>query len=891
MRRILVSAIAMALLAGFCSVPAVHAEAVAAAGAAQPTTQLPRSVRPTHYDVAIVPNAAKMRFDGKVIVDIDVLQPTSSITLNAMNMTFSKVGLSPTTGKAVFAAPGVKADAANQTATFTFDKPIAPGSYKLTMDYTGKIGTQANGLFAIDYDSDAGKQRALYTQFENSDARRLIPSWDEPAFKTTFDLTATVPSAQMAVSNMPIAQRTDLGNGLAKVRFARSPKMSTYLLFFSVGDFDRATAHVGPTEVGVVTRKGSVAQAAFALESSQAILREYNDYFGTPYPLPKLDNIASPGTSEFFGAMENWGAIFTFERDMMLDPTISTQRDKQGVFDTEAHEMAHQWFGDLVTMQWWDDLWLNEGFASWMQSRTTAKLHPEWNSALSAVDVRENAMARDAVVTTHPVVQHVATVEQANQAFDSITYSKGEAVIRMLEAYVGADAWRDGVRRYMKKHAYGNTVTDDLWHEVDAAPGKANANKPIADIAHQFTLQPGVPMIGVEQASCAAGNTTLKLVQGEFTNDRPGKQPLAWQVPVIAQVVGASASARTLVTHGNATLVVPGCGTVIVNAGQTGYYRTLYAPAQVAAIKSSFAKLNPIDQLGVMNDTWALGMAGLQPASDFLDLAQATPDDADPQIWGNIAYSFVAMDAYYDGDVARRQQFRNFAIARLAPVFARIGWTAHPAESDPVTNLRNEMIDVLSVLGDPVVIAEARRRYAAQASDPGAVPPALRKIVLRVVALHADAATWDQMHAAAQAEKSPLIKQQFYGMLSSPQDEALARRALDLALTDEPGATTSAGIIDEVSQLHPALAFDFATTHLAQVDAKVDSTSRSGYYPQLANRSLDPAMIDKVKAFAEAHIAASSRRDADTVVVNIAYRIKVRNERLPAVDAWLKRNR
>ncbi len=890
MRRILVCAIAAAFLAGLCNVEVVRAQAVAAAAPAQATTQLPRTVRPTHYDVAIVPDAANLRFKGTVTVVIDVLQPTNSITLNAIDMTISKVGLSPVAGNTTYAAPGVKVDAATQTATFTFDKTIAPGSYRLTMAYTGKIGTQANGLFAIDYDSDGARQRALYTQFENSDARRLIPSWDEPAFKTTFDLTATVPSAQMAVSNMPIAQRTDIGNGLAQVRFATTPKMSTYLLFFSVGDFDRATAQVGPTEVGVVARKGSLSQAAFALESSQAILREYNDYFGTPYPLPKLDNIASPGTSEFFGAMENWGAIFTFEHDMLLDPTISTQADKQGVFDTEAHEMAHQWFGDLVTMQWWDDLWLNEGFASWMQSRTTAKLHPEWNSTLSAVGVREGAMDRDAVVTTHPVVQHVETVEQANQAFDSITYSKGEAAIRMLEAYVGADAWRDGVRRYMKKHAYGNTVTDDLWHEMDVSPGEATAAKPIADIAHQFTLQPGVPMVRVEQATCAGGNTTLTLTQEEFTKDRPGKQPLAWRVPVIAQVVGAPASARTLVANGHGTVVVPGCGAVIVNAGQSGYYRTLYAPAQIGAIKRSFAKLSPIDQLGVMNDSWALGMAGLQPASDYLDLAQATPADADPQIWGDIADSFTAIDAYYDGDLPRQRQFRSFAIARLAPVFARIGWIARPGESDPLTNLRSQMIAALSELGDPVVIAEARRRYAAQGSDPGAVPAALRKIVFRVVARHADAATWDQLHAAAMAEKSPLIKEQFYRMLSSTEDEALASRALDLALTDEPGATTSAGMIGEVAQLHPALAFDFATTHLALVDAKVDTTSRSRYYPQLANRSLDRAMIDKVKAFAEAHIAATSRRDADTVAVNIAYRIKIRNERLPAVDAWLAAN-
>ncbi len=883
MRRILVSAIALALVAGFCTAPVTAAQGVD--DASQATTQLPRTVRPTHYDVAIVPDAAKLRFNGKVTVDIAVLRPTNSITVNALNMTFSKVGLSSASGKSTAVASKVTIDANAQTAVFRFGRTIAPGSYRLVMEYAGRIETQANGLFAIDYSNKDGKQRALYTQFENSDARRFIPSWDEPAFKTTFDLTVTVPSAQMAISNMPTATRKDLGNGLASVRFEQTPKMSTYLLFFGLGDFDRTTAKVGDTEVGVVTQKGSSSQAAFALDSARAILREYNDYFGTPYPLPKLDNIASPGTSEFFGAMENWGAIYTFESDMLLDPSIATVADKQGVFDTEAHEMAHQWFGDLVTMQWWDDLWLNEGFASWMQARTTAKLHPEWNSALEAVDVREGAMARDAIVTTHPVVQHVATVEQASQAFDEITYQKGEAVIRMLEAYVGADAWRDGVRHYMKEHAYGNTVTDDLWRDMEIAAGK-----PIADVAHDFTLQPGVPMIRVEQASCAGGNTTLKLTQGEFTRDRPDKKPLSWRVPVIAETVGSTAQARTLVSGGSATLEVPGCGVLVVNAGQSGYYRTMYAADQFAAIRDSFAKLAPIDQLGILDDTWSFGMAGLQPVSDFLDLAHATPADADPQIWANIANTFYSLDTYYDGDAARRATLRAFAIVRLAPVFAQIGWTAKPGEPDPVTNLRSDLIETLGALGDPTVINEVRRRYAAQSSDPTAVPPALRKTIIAVVARHADAATWDQLHAAALAEKTPLVRDDLYAYLSTTEDAALARRALALALTDEPGATISPEMIAEVSRLHPTLAFDFAMAHLAAVDTKVDGSSRSGYYPELGSRSLDPAMMGKIKAYADAHIAKGSRRDADTAIANVAYRIKVRNERLPAVDAWLKAN-
>lgn len=886
MRRILVSAVALAL-AGVCTLSAAAPAATPATMTAT-TTQLPRNVKPTHYDVAIVPHAQSLAFDGRVGIDLEVLEATDRIVLNALDMQFSSATLAPLGGnrggKGKALSPKVTVDAKAQTATFGFDEPLAPGRYRLALEYTGRIGTQANGLFAIDYDTKAGRKRALFTQFENSDARRMIPSWDEPAHKATFTLEATVPTGQMAVSNMPAAQTRDLGNGTTHVRFAPSPKMSTYLLFFSLGDFERATTQAEGVEVGVVTQRGAIDQARFALDSSADVLREYNDYFGTPYPLPKLDNVASPGGSQFFSAMENWGAIFTFEHTLLLDPSISTQSDKQRVFSVAAHEIAHQWFGDLVTMSWWDDLWLNEGFATWMAARTTQKLHPEWNTRLEIVGGREAAMSRDAVATTHPVVQHVETVEQASQAFDAITYQKGSAVIHMLEGYVGGDAWRTGVRNYMKAHAYGNTVSDDLWREIQAASGK-----PMLDIAHDFTLQPGIPMLRVSAAECTGGKTTLTLTQDEFTKDRPGKQPLSWRVPVIAQSIGGE-PVRTIVEGGRGTVDVPGCGPVVVNAGQTGYYRTLYAPAQFAAIRDGFGKLDAIDQLGVMNDVWSLGLAGLQSPADYLDLVKATPRDADPQIWGDIASSLHALDDYYDGDAARQQRFRAFAVAQLAPVLARIGWDGKAGEADPVKILRIELIDTLGALGDRNVIDEARRRYAAQQRDPSAVPGALRKAVLSVVARHADAATWDALHAEAKAETTPLVKDELYALLSSAQDPALARRALELALTDEPGATNSASMIRTVARLHPDMAFDFAVAHLSQVDTKVDSTSRARYYPGLANNSLDGAMIGKIRAYAEKHVAEGSRRAAETAMANVAYRIKVRDERLPAIDSWLDRH-
>jgi aminopeptidase N len=884
-RSLISAAVAVALASAFAAFPLQQAAAKPAPGV-EATTQLPRGVTPSHYEIALTPDAATGRFSAKALITVSVAKATSSITLNAADLRFNSVSVAATSGGAAQTAR-VKLDADAQTATFSFDKPLAPGAYRLALDYDGTIGTQAVGLFSLDYPGKDGKQqRALYTQFENSDARRMIPSWDEPAYKATFALEATIPAGQMAVSNMPAASTTTLPDGRQKVSFAKSPKMSTYLLFFALGDFERATVKAEGTEIGVVTRRGAIDQAKFALDSQKDILREYNDYFGVRYPLPKLDNIAGAGRSQFFGAMENWGAIFTFEYALLFDPSISTQHDRQEIFATAAHEMAHQWFGDLVTMRWWDDLWLNEGFASWMESRMTARLHPEWNTRLGTVGSRDGAMQRDSVATTHPVVQHIQTVEQANQAFDEITYQKGEAVIHMLEAYVGENAWRSGVRSYMKTHAYGNTVSDDLWREIERAAGK-----PVTAIAHDFTLQPGVPLIRVGEPSCTRnGNTVVPLVQDEFSRDQPGKKPLAWRVPVIAQVAGSGKQASTLVAGGKGSITLPGCGAVVVNAGQSGYYRTLYAPKEFARLAQAFATLAPIDQLGLLSDSAALGMAGMQPAPSALELAKATPVGADPQVWTRIARLFDGLHWRYTGQKERQQRLDAFAVARLAPVMAQTGWEARSGEAAAVANLREQLIDTLSELGDATVIAEARRRYAAMDKDPSAVPGPLLKTVLAVVAQHADAATWDGLHARARNETTPLLRDRLYVLLASTEDKALAERALKMALTDEPGVTNSAAMVSTVAQRYPDMAVDFALANVEKINQRVDASSRSRYFARLANGSSNPAMIEKLRGYATANLAASSRGDVLAAIAAIEDRIKTNAARLPEIDAWLKAN-
>ena len=883
MRRILTFAAALALAGTApCFASAERgAEAAGEALAATVTTQLPRTVRPVHYAIDVAPDAAALRFDGRVSIDLEVLEATDRIVLQAVDMTFSDSALVDAGGKSRRAK--VSVDAARQNASFTFRRKLKPGRYTLATRYSGRIGTQANGLFALDYPTAEGSRRALFTQFENSDARRFVPSWDEPFHKATFDLAVTAPAGDMVVGNMPVASVEDLADGRRKVVFQTTPRMSTYLLFLAIGEFDRiAMPSDGDVEIGVVAQRGKAEQALFALDATADILRAYDDYFGVAYPLPKLDNIAAPGRSQFFSAMENWGAIFTFEHSLLLDPAIASTADRQRVFSITAHEIAHQWFGNLVTMAWWDDLWLNEGFATWLAGRTTRALHPEWDrSGVRPAFTSRGAMGQDAYATSHPVVQHVETVEQASQAFDGITYGKGAAVIAMLEDYVGENAWREGVRSYIRRHAYGNAVTDDLWRAMEqAAPGRQ-----FLAVAHDFTRQTGVPLIRSSSA-CVEGRTVVELTQGEFTMDRPDKTPLRWRVPVSVRA-GEGEPVRVLV-DGTARVELPGCeAPVRVNAGQKGYFRTLYEPTQFKALAADFAALPAVDQLGLMLDAGALAGVGLQPEADLLDLAMQVPLDAVPELWQMVSGTLEEVDQLLQDDADRQRAFRAFARKRLAEKFQTLGWEVRADDDSTVRQLRTGLIRTLGQFEDPAVLAEARRRFDAASTDPAALPAELRRTVLGVVARGADAGTWDRLHAMARGEVSAMLRDQYYGLLASAADAALAQRALDLALTGEPGATNGAAMISGVSFEHPDLAFDFAVAHREQVDRLVDSTSRARYYPRLGAGSRRVETAAKIRAFAQRHLDPRSRREAETAAVGIETRARLREARLPHVNAWL----
>jgi len=864
------SALALAGLAATHSLAAPVGEPAHAAAGTRLT--LPDDVVPDHYAISVRPDAKALTFTGSVAIDIDVRRATRTVVLNAADIAFARVRLDGRTE-----TPAIALDPEQQTARFTFAQPLAVGRHRLDIRYSGKIYQQASGLFALDYDTPHGKARGLFTQFENSDARRFVPSFDEPGRKASFSLTTVVPAGQMAISNMPIASSEALPGGLKRVRFAQTPKMSSYLLFFGLGDFERVSRMVDGVDVGVVVKRGDTAQAGFALDAASQILPYYNSYFGTKYPLPKLDLIGGPGSSQFFGAMENWGAIFYFERDLLIDPRIATEDDRQNVYIVVAHEMAHQWFGDLVTMGWWDDLWLNEGFASWMENKVADHFHPEWKVWLQQLNSKQRAMGVDAKDGTHPVITPIDDVLQASGAFDDITYDKGASVIRMLEAYTGEDAWRSGIRNYVAHHAYGNAVTDDLWREIDAV-----SPKKITGIAHDFTLQAGVPMVRVDEESCLGDRVQgwFKLTPSQFLAP-PATATGHWRTPLNIQ---GPQYHRSLVLSTPLADKASDC-TSVVNAGQTSYVRALYEGGTAARISDLYPRLTPDDQLGVLNDTSAGANAGYVPMADFMRLSTKLPIGADPVVWSTLAGQLAGLDHLYDG-LSGQAKFRTYALSRLRPELERLGWDAKP--NDPVNTAaeRQVVLAAMGRMGDPAVVAEAHRRFETLARGER-LDPATRRAVLAIVGLNADAATWEEIHQLARKASTSLEKTEFYTLLGRARDPVLAQRALDLSISGETEPTTAPGIISAVSGAHPKLALDFAAAHWAKVEPLLDSSARVSYVTRLASGAVDTATADALDVFAQAHIAASARGDVRKARAQIEYNAKVRAERLPEVDDWL----
>ena len=557
-------------------------------------------------------------------------------------------------------------------------------------------------------------------------------------------------------------------------------------------------------------RRGREQDGATALANARQILADYNDYFGYRYPLPKLDSIAVPGG--FGGAMENWGAI-TYNDQLLLLSATSTLADQQAVFSVQAHEMAHQWNGDLVTMGWWDDLWLNESFASWRAANETDQRNPGWKWWQRQDADKEIAMSADARLSSHAIQQHVIDELQAANAFDpEITYSKGQAVLRMFENYLGRDAFRGGVRRYIKARAFSNATTADLWNALGAATGVA-----IGDMASNWTEQPGFPLVTVSASCDAAGHRTVSLAQQRFLLRGADTGRSHWSVPLRIRSGADGTPWAVLLTEDGQSASAGRCDQPLsVNADAIGFYRARYDEATYRTNAEHFGALQDGDKIALLDDQWALVESGAVELRSYLALASSMGSDLNTRAWQQIAAALGTIE-YAERGTAGYAAFSAYARSIIRPVAARLGWDSQPGETPDVQELRRLLIGDLGAWGEPDIIDEARRRFSAFVRDRSAIRSDDQPVILSIVARNADAEAFEKLHAIASQARDETEQQRYYLALMDVRDRQLAEQAAQIALSPElppQAARWRLRLVVRLAGQHPELSWKTFTDNV-----------------------------------------------------------------------------
>ena len=849
--------------------------------------KLPKQVVPKKYSIRIKPDMEKLSFTGSEAVKIEVREPVHQLVLNALELQITTALIDEKS----IAGPALKLDPKEETLTITLPEELPAGTHTLALTFAGKINQQGQGLYYARYQEEgSGEQKTMLgTQFEATDARRMFPCWDEPSFRARFQLTAVVPENLLAVSNMPVESENKVPGG-KEVHFAMTPAMASYLNVFVAGELDLVETKSGNTQIRVITTKNKAEWGRYALQASAQILQYYNDYFGVPYPLPKLDQIAVPGG--FGGAMENWGGITYYESILLFDPEKSSEATKQAIYEVLAHEMAHMWFGDLVTMAWWDNLWLNEGFASWMGSKCSAHFNPQWEIWLEKNSPRdptrrfgiakETAMEGDALSTTHPIQQKIATEGEANSAFDDITYKKGQSFIRMLESFLGEEVFRDGIRKYIAQHKDSNTTTADLWNSLSDASGK-----PVGEIAAGWTEQPGFPVVKVSRKDGAK----VALEQERFTIHFPKAPDLQWKIP-LTYSLGESAAASSLLTTRTAEIPeVPADRALKLNAEGAGYYRVQYDAASWKLLFNEYAKLSAPNRVNLLCDAWSFVQANRAPLSLYFEAIEKLPATADLAEHEQIMTAFDYIDRLILGTPARAS-FQSYARAHFRANFDKLGWEPKSDEPPRSALLRTDLINALGHFGDKQIITGCKERFQKYLTEPKSIPPNMRSAVFNVVGRYADEATWKKLHDLGVKTTSIEEKQNYYDALAESTDPKLINRTLQIALTEELPTSRAVHLVSRVARCseHPDLAWQFAKTHMKELLAKSDALGANRYAPSLFVFFSDAARIEEIQAYAKKDLPPGTATDKAVAqaVDEISFRSELKERLISQSTAWIK---
>ncbi len=850
--------------------PALVALATLLGSAAVAAQRLPGQAIPHHYQIELAPYFDAGTIEGFETITVEIPRATPAITVNSVGFTL-RAAVRRTAESGAAEAVSAFLDAEHETAELRFDPPLAAGTARLEIAFSGKLRDDLRGLYRI----RANDRWYAATQFEGTYARMMFPCFDEPAYKAKFDLTVTIDDGMTAISNGAIVRDAPGPSpGKHTVAFATSPEMSTYLVALAIGDLrcvEGASDGV-PLRVCGLPEKKELGR--FALAAAERFLHFYDGYYGIRYPFGKLDMVAFPEYE--WGGMENTAAVFYKERALLVDAATASARTRRNVGSVVAHEMAHQWFGDLVTMRWWDNVWLNEGFATWMAHKPLQAWDPSWDQDVEATASAQQVLAADSLASTRPIRQNGTTPAEIKELFDGVAYDRGAAMLRMTEAYVGEDVFRNGVNAYLERHRNGTATAEDFWSELAKVSGK-----PVERMLASFIDQPGAPLV-TSSSRCVDGRTSVTLTQQRFFLDPKllaAGSPQLWTVPVCLRPLADSSRATgaagecVLLSERSATFALAGCApTVLVNAGARGYYRTGYAPEELRRVAAATPTLSPAEQVTLLEDQWALVRVGRAAIADYLRLAEGLRDSRNLTVASLLIRRLQTIGSVLAQ--SDRPAYRAWLAKLLAPAAADLGFTAPAAggaadlgaaaDSDDRRTLRATVFAALGDADDAAAIAAARRlveQALANPADPKAVDPDLANAALPIAAAHGDAALYDRYLAAKDAAKTPEQSFRWLMALTAFHDPALVRRSLDLALSpamraqDLP-AFTGALLGEDESR---AATWEFLKAHWGTLQSKVVAFGGGGAVAALGSFCAAGA-ADDIEAFFTANRAPAAER-------------------------------
>jgi len=725
-----------------------------------------KNVIPIHYDIEFEPDFKKFTFNGREKISIRVIGSTNKIILHAAEMEIKKCHIE-WKGKEI--RPKIKFDEKSEEVILILPQKISDKAI-LLFEFVGQLNDKLVGFYRSKYKYNGKEKYLATTQFEAADARRAFPCWDEPKAKATFDVSLLVDNNHIAISNMPVISKKVLSKKTL-YKFDTTPIMSTYLLYLAVGEFEFISSKVGKTLIRVITTQGKKNQGKLSLEFTKQFLSYFEKYFKIAYPLPKLDMIAIPDFAS--GAMENWGAITFRETILLYDPRTSSTETKQHIAEVIAHEIAHQWFGNLVTMKWWNDLWLNESFATFMATKAVDMLYPEWDFwDQFLISEMSGGLSLDSLKSSHPIDVPVKSPADVRQIFDEISYNKGGCVLMMLENFIGENNFRQGLHGYLKKHEYSNATTEDLWDSLGSI-----SRQPVRQMMNTWIKQVGYPLIEIQ-----VKDSKLKLSQRRFLLENNGKTKQGnWIIPLSVRMEN-----KVITKLMKKPMTIPyDVNWFKVNDGQKGFYRVKYDENALEVLGKLIEEktITNVDRWSIHHDLFALCLSNQISFRDYLDFVRHYEDEDDyvvlSDILGSLNFFYTILSKEKIG-----QEIKEFNHRFFNKIFERLGWDAHKGEKSTTSLLRTQVLSSLGRLDDKEITAEAKSRFS-NLLKTGKLNPDLRGPIYSIIAWSGDATTYQKMlnlyhKAPTQEEMVRLLSS-----LANFQDKKLLAKTLAFTLSKE----------------------------------------------------------------------------------------------------------